>query len=352
MNTIEPIRIRRRRQWPAGTVVQLKHNSDVLAGNRWNDPSERELLVYLPPGYDDSNPQRYPVIWYLAAYTNSGASSGNWKGFSENLFERIDRLIFERRMGPSIVVAPDCFTTLGGNQYVNSSALGNYSDYVHEELIPLVDEQFCTRADRASRACVGKSSGGYAALRFGMLHSEHWGAVGSHAGDVGFDLVYRRDFPTAAATLAKFDYDVSRFLHYFWDAPTRSSGPSGDDFHTLMTIAMAASYDPDPMAPLGFSLPFDPLTLEVNMARWQNWLAHDPLTLLNDYADNLKKLRGIYIDVGSRDQYCIQYGSRILHRELKNRGVAHHYEEFNGTHSGLDYRIDESLSYLYRVLST
>ena len=31
-------------------------------------------------------------------------------------------------MGPVIIVFPDCFTALGGNQYVNSSAIGNYAD--------------------------------------------------------------------------------------------------------------------------------------------------------------------------------------------------------------------------------
>lgn len=342
----QTIRVRKREGWPQGRVESVGFDSAALAGNIWGDPTNRDLKVYLPYGYDDGD-QRYPVFWSLAAFTNSGASADNWRGFSENLYERIDRLIFERRMGPVIVVAPDCFTTLGGNQYVNSPAMGNYADYLHDELIPLIDQRFRTLAQASQRACFGKSSGGYAALRFGMLHGKHWGAIASHAGDVGFDLVYRRDFPIAALRLARFDGDVSRFLHYFW----QTESPSGDDFHTLMAIAMAASYDPDPSTPLGFQLPFDLQTLEIDQQRWAKWLAHDPLHILESHADALKNLRGIYIDVGTRDQYCIQYGSRVLHRELKRRGVAHHYEEFDGTHSGIDHRLDESLPYLYRVLS-
>ncbi len=345
MDTNASIHIRKHPDWPGGEVDRLQHQSAALQHNPWGDPSDRELLVYRPAGYDQSD-RRYPVFWHLAAFTNSGASASNWRGFSENVFERVDRLIAERRMGPVIVVAPDCFTTLGGNQYVNSAAVGNYADYIHQELIPLVDEHYRTIPEAGQRACFGKSSGGYGALRFGLLHTEFWGAIASHAGDVGFELVYRRDFPTVAQTLAGFDGDVSRFLHYFW----QTDAPRSDDFHTLMALAMAASYDPDQSAPLGFTLPFDLKTLEIDPQRWQRWLAHDPLCLLADHAQNLKKLAGVYIDVGNRDQYAIQYGTRVLHRELKQGAVVHHYEEFDGTHSGIDHRLDESLPYLYRVL--
>ena len=43
--------------------------------------------------------------------------------------ERAARLIHEKKMGPAIIVFSDCFTALGGNQYVNSSAIGDYADY-------------------------------------------------------------------------------------------------------------------------------------------------------------------------------------------------------------------------------
>ena len=48
----------------------------------------------------------------------------------DNVPERAARLIREQKMGPAIIVFPDCFTALGGNQYVNSSATGNYADYL------------------------------------------------------------------------------------------------------------------------------------------------------------------------------------------------------------------------------
>ena len=79
---------------------------------------------------------------------------------------------------------------------------------------------------------------------------------------------------------------------------------------------MAASYDPDPDAPLGFRLPVDLETGELLPARWKRWQKHDPIHLVGKYRDNLRTLRGIYIDCGWRDQYHLHFGARILSREL------------------------------------
>ena len=84
--------------------------------------------------------------------------------------------------------------------------------------------------------------------------------------------------------------------------------------------------------------------------RWRNWLRHDPVKLVTRYAGNLRRLAGVYIDCGWRDQYQIHYGSRQLSRALTESGIAHRYEEFYDDHSDVDYRMDTSLPYLYRAL--
>ena len=91
-----------------------------------------------PPGYDDGTARgkssgrgrRYPVLWDLVGFTGSGMAHVGWRPFDENVPERAARLIHERKMGPCIIVFPDCFNCLGGNQYINSSAMGNYADYL------------------------------------------------------------------------------------------------------------------------------------------------------------------------------------------------------------------------------
>src|SRR3954468_8452065 len=125
----------------AGTLVVLEHTSEVLKDNALHDPHVRKLAVWLPPQYEEPN-RRFPVLYDLVGFTGSGLSHVAWKPFGDNVPERAARLIREGKMGPAIFVFPDCFTSLGGNQYVNSSAIGNYADYLTREIIPFVDREF------------------------------------------------------------------------------------------------------------------------------------------------------------------------------------------------------------------
>ena len=119
----------------------------------------------------------------------------------------------------------------------------------------------------------------------------------------------------------------------------------------LMNLAMAASYDPDPAAPNGFNLPFNLETGELIPERWKRWLAHDPIHMVKKHQSGLKTLRGVFIDCGWRDQYHIHYGTRLLSQELAKYGINHRYEEFDDTHSGIDYRMDRSLPFLTKALA-
>jgi hypothetical protein len=112
---------------------------------------------------------------------------------------------------------------------------------------------------------------------------------------------------------------------------------------------MAATYDPDPRAPPGFRIPFKAESGEVVPERWRNWRRHDPINLVAKTRENLKSLRGITIDCGWRDQYHIHYGSRQLSQRLSDAGIKHRYEDFDDDHSDIDYRMDVSLPFLYRV---
>jgi len=331
--------------WPRGKVICLKHKSDVLRDNIWSDPSERDFNVYLPPGYSASG-TAFVALWDFAAFTNAGPGHLNWKNQGENLPQRLDRLIATGELPPVVVPMPDCYSSLGGNQYINSSAVGQYADYVVDELVPFLSSQVNVIDHRDGRGVFGKSSGGYGALVHGMYYPEIWGGLATHAGDVGFNWVYRPDFPRTAAVLSKYNGDVYRFLKRFWT----SKQPGSPDYYTLMTLAMAASYDPGSSPDSAIQLPFDLYTCELDSTRWERWLSHDPLNLLASYTEQLASLHMLYIDVGSRDQYNIQYGTRSFVKQLEKHGIGHHFEEFDGTHSGIDWRLDISLPKLANAL--
>jgi hypothetical protein len=369
---------RKRPSPSSGTIVVLEFDSHILRDNPLGDPHVRKLAVWLPPGYDSGaargtksgRGRRYPVLYDLVGYTGSGLAHLNWRPFDENVPERVARLTHDRRMGPCIVVFPDCFTSMGGNQYINTSAMGRYADYLTHELVPFVDREFRTLAAREHRGVFGKSSGGYGAMVHGMRYAKYWGALANHSGDALFDFCYLTDWPRTLNELDRHrkrrrmsgrvdvvkdergtdrgvdDGRARRFLEHIWNKEKLSDAEA----HALMNLAMAATYDPDPNAPLGFRLPFNLETGEIIPARWKEWQKHDPVNMVATYRKNLKTLRCIYLDCGWRDQYHLHYGARILSKRMARAGVPHVYEEFDDNHSSIDYRMDVSLPLLYRAL--
>ncbi|MDX1460869.1 MAG: alpha/beta hydrolase-fold protein [Xanthomonadales bacterium] len=326
--------------------MRIQHRSKVLRDNPWSDPTERELCVYLPPGYDPAGEPRV-ALWDLAAFTNSGLGHLNWRHHGETLAQRLDRLIATGELPPVVVVMPDCFTSLGGNQYVDSPAVGAYASYVVDELIPLLQSEIHVGHGPAFHAAFGTSSGGYGAFALACHKPGTFGAVAMHAADAGFELLFRPEFPVAATQLQLVNGDIPEFLKRFW----RKRKPGRADYTTLLVIAMAASYDPDSADPANIRLPFRLTDGALIAERWQRWLEHDPVNLVDAHANELSTLRGLYIDVGNRDEHHIQFGTRALVAKLENYGIRHHFEEFEGGHRGLDWRLDRSLPYLVNALN-
>ena len=333
----------KRDESPSGAVHRITVTSKALQANLLGDPAERRVDVYVPAGLSAKS---LPLLVDLVGFTSGGPAHTNWKNFSENVPERLDRLIASGAMAPCVVAFPDCFTKLGGNQYINSAAMGAWADFLRDEAVPAVEETFqCGGEGR--RGVFGKSSGGYGAIVHALLYPDFWSAAACHSGDMGFELAYLPEFPRLLRALAKAGGSIEKWITNFHAAPKTRDG----DIHDLMTLAMCASYDPDPAAPFGVRLPVDMHTCELIAERWQNWLKWDPLTLVETRFEGLKTLKALYIDCGDIDQYNLAYGARRLHRALRRLGVSHVYEEFPDNHSSVDYRMDVSLPILSRALT-
>ena len=328
---------------PSGTVYRVVVESQALNRNMLGDPTARAVDVYVPAGNDAEG---LPLLVDLVGFTSSGLSHTNWAGFRENLPERLDRLIGEERMPPVVVAFPDCFTRLGGNQYINSVSTGAWEDFLLHEMLPAIEERFrCGGAGR--RGVFGKSSGGYGALTHALLHSDIWAAAACHSGDMGFELCYLPDMPAVLRALAGTENSIERWWQQLEAARKHLEG----SFKVFNVLAMAASYDADPNEFLGIRLPVTFDTCEVIEERWANWMRHDPVVALETHGDNLRRLKALYIDCGTNDQFNLLYGARRFVRRLNQLGIGHRYEEFSDNHSGVDYRMDESLPFLARALS-
>lgn len=328
-----------------GKIVVHRYDSKVLRSNPAKDPHERDIVVYLPPGYSPSNSKGYPATFGIVGFTGTGRSLLNIDPLSENIEQRMNRLISSGRCKPMLLVLVDCFTRFGGNQYINSSATGRYEDYIIDEIVPFIDKEYNVSA----RAIWGKSSGGYGSIVLGMRHPDVFSALADHSGDSAFEYSYLPEFPRALDAFKKAG-GPKKWLDAFWKKPNHHMR---QDDATLNTLAMAAHYSPNPRAKdtLGIDLPFDLETGEFREQVWKRWLAWDPTRMVERYAKNLRKLKLIYIDCGTKDEYSLYWGARILTAKLAKLGIKYHYEEFDDGHMNIQYRYDVSLPMIAKALS-
>lgn len=326
-------------------VVIERFESKVLKENPLSDPSTRRVPVYLPAGYENSD-QRFPVVYMLAGFAQRGLKLMNDSLWEENIQERMDRLIAEKKVRAMILVLPDASTRYGGSQYLNSSATGQYEDHILE-LVKFIDGKYKSMVDRESRAVVGHSSGGYGAMLFGMRHPGIFGLIADHSGDKGFEMVYKPDF---GEFLRFYDQAGSEGLGQLLADPGGSI-KKGAPFVALNVAAMAACYSPNPEEKFGIDFPFDLFTGEIREEVWVRWKALDPINLVEQYADNLRSLKLLYIDCGKRDEYNLLYGARQFTAKLDERDIQYRFEEFDGGHRNVSYRFDVSLAAISEAMS-
>ncbi len=321
-----------------GTLDRVRFRGAALEGNALGDPVERELLVYLPPSYGTGS-HRYPVIMVLTGYAATNVSLLNFKPWEPNLLERYERLLAQG-CPEAILVMPDCFTRWGGSQYINSPSTGRYQSYLADDVVAAVESRYRTHGKREGRAIIGKSSGGFGALRMGMDRPEIFGVVGSHAGDCAFELCIRPRFVEVAPV-----YERWGGVPGFVEQMAKQAGPrSQSEFHALEIVALAAAYAPIESGPLPrAALPFDPITAMILPDTWTRWLAHDPLIRAERDANVLNDARLVFLDAGKSDEYGLQFGARMLAQRLVNSGARVHHEEFEGGHMGTGHRYEVSL---------
>jgi enterochelin esterase family protein len=324
-----------------GQLLIESYHSRCLEGNPLGDPAVREIPVYLPEGYD--NRREYPLVVILAGFVGSSRTHLNWSPWGETMPERIERLISANKLPPIVAIFPDPFTRLGGCQYLNSSAVGDYEDHLTGELIPWAQEKFSAGLIPEKTAIAGKSSGGYGAFVLAARHPDLFGFMIVHSADCYFEYGYMAAFPEALLEIQKHG-GPENFLKSITDPRPKSK----NWFAAIDKTAMAACYSPNPASPLGFDYPFDLETGELRQDVWARWLAHDPVRMAerDEVIANLKKLRGIYIECGQSDEFNLQWGARILLKRLRKAGLDLEYREFDGGHFNTQWRYDESLTWL------
>lgn len=302
-------------QSPQSQVVDRQITSTNLAKNKVGISPVRRMAIYLPPGYDSSS-RRYPVIFFLP---NPFEDSYRFDFDHRDAQGLFDRAIADNLIGQFILVAVDMNTPLGSSWYVNSTATGNWEDFVVQELVPYIDGNFKTIPNRDSRGMAGIFIGGYGAIRFAMRHPDLFGTIYAM-------------HPVGTGTGVGVSMNIPK-----WDilANARSMEEVKKDGGTRIFTTMFQAHLADPDKPPlfidllarqeGDQLIINPRLME----RFRNNFYLE--TMIPQYADNLRSLRGFKFDWNRNDaNFDHVYANQAFTRKLNEFGIVHEAEEYNG----------------------
>ncbi|MFZ0168531.1 MAG: alpha/beta hydrolase-fold protein [Candidatus Dormiibacterota bacterium] len=335
--------------WPMrGQLFEMVLHSRLLQDNHLGDPADRPLWIYLPPGYAREDERRLPVIYLLQGMSGQLDMWRARSGFRRTPIELFDELFSDSQTPPCLLVFVDCWTSLGGSQFLDSTGTGRYHSYFCEEVVPAVDATFPTIADRDHRAVAGKSSGGYGALVSTLLRPDLFGALASHAGDALFEYCYLPEFPEVVRQLR--DHYQGSFDNFWSDFRSRSPLSRPADMALIDTWCMAACYSATSSGVP--ELPFDQATGVMNPAVWQRWLDWDPVRLIAGLPEAARSIRAAYLEGGRRDEYHLDVGAGAVASALRRLGVADvRLELFDAGHSSIEYRYPIAVAYLAEAMS-
>jgi Putative esterase len=295
-------------------VVDGELKSRNFADNKVGIGPVRQMMVYLPEGYDGST-TRYPVIYFLPTPFESYRVPFD-KRNAQALF---DRAITAGVIDKFILVCVDMTTPLGSSWYVNSPVTGNWEDFMIKELVPYIDANFRTLPNRNSRGIVGDFMGGYGAIRFGMKYPDVFGSVYAlHPVGTGSGLKIMDSLPDwNLLANAKSLEDVKK-----------------DGVSQIFTTIFQAHL-PNVDRP--------PLFIDLSARRLDGQLIIDSKlmqrlrdnffleSMIPQFADNLKSLRGLKIDWSRSDlNQDHVYSNQALTHKLNEFGIVHEAEEYNG----------------------
>jgi S-formylglutathione hydrolase FrmB len=329
-----------------GRLERLVVSSEILADNPLGDPARRPLYVYSAPGVGE---RPVPTVYVLQGYSGQVDMWLARQSFEPTLLERLDDMFASAACPPAMVAFVDAWTSLGGSQFVNSSATGRYMDYLCDEVVPFVGARFAAPTSRDHRALAGKSSGGYGAMVVSMCRPDVFCAFASHAGDALFECCYLPEFPRIARLLRDhFEGSFEVFLRRVREVDHFDWSQLGAPFSAY---AMAAAYSPDPEHPGKPLLPFEVKTGRLIDEVWRRWLERDPVRMAPRHADALRSMRRIYLDAGRSDEFFLDLGAQAFAAELDRLGVEHSLELFDGTHGGISYRYPGAIRELVLALA-
>ena len=136
----------------------------------WEGLKPRDVIVWLPPGYEENINEKYPVL-YMHDGQNIVDPKTSTFGIDWQIDEAADSLIKQNKIQPIIIVG--IYNTEDrSSEYRNIDSGFVYMDFVINKLKPLIDKTYRTKPDKGNTANGGSSLAGLTSFMFVWEHPE------------------------------------------------------------------------------------------------------------------------------------------------------------------------------------
>ncbi|MCU1324650.1 MAG: putative esterase [Bryobacterales bacterium] len=292
------------------TAERIKVHGTALEGNLEGDDVERDVIVFLPPGYASKKNVRYPVLYALHGYS---IGADQWS--KEIHVPQTIEGAFAQGAHDMIVVLPDSKTIHNGSMYSSSVTTGDFERFIAHDVVAWVDSHYRTIPQRTSRGLVGHSMGGYGATRIGMKYPDVFGS-----------LYIMSPCCLAPRAAGPSNPESDKAL----EAVKTPADSAKLPFGLRAQLASAAAWSPNPKnPPLYLDLPSKNGVADAEVIA--KWAANSPLAFVDQYVGNLRRYQAISMDVG--DQDGLRAGASKLHEVLDRYGIPNTFEIYKGTHT-------------------
>jgi enterochelin esterase-like enzyme len=230
-----------------------------------------------------------------------------------NLPETIDQALETGTTREVIVVMPNAYNRFKGSMYSNSVAIGDWETFVSKELVSYIDNHYRTIPKVESRGLTGHSMGGYGTIRLGMKYPEVFSSI----------------YMLSPCCMELRTGGNPEFLRQV-EGVTTVEEIAGLSFFAVATLATAAAWAPNPTKP-PFYLDLPSKDGEIIPEVAAKLAANATHIAIHQHIPNLKRLKAIAFDVGTRDMGIVA-ASKVLDQILSDYGIPHTFETYDGDH--------------------
>ena len=147
--------------------------------------NDRDVIVYLPPGYDSNKQKRYPVFYLHDGQNIFDGATSFIPGQEWRVDETAQSLILANKIEPVIIVGiyntgasrVNEYTPAEDSRYKAGGKADLYGRMIVEELMPFINSHYRTLKGPKHTALGGSSLGGLVSIYLGLKYPEVFGKL-------------------------------------------------------------------------------------------------------------------------------------------------------------------------------